>query len=62
MLCTIGTVATQGVCHGDSDGPLAVNGELVGITSWGVVPCFFEGPDVFTRVTSYLDWIDKHME
>ena len=46
--------------QGDSGGPLTVdeNGHyvVVGITSYGF-GCGYEDPDVFTRVTAYLDWI-----
>lgn len=35
---------------------------LVGLVSWGMHP-YGENlfPDVYTRITSYLDWIDKNM-
>lgn len=46
----------EGACHGDSGGPLAVQNILVGIVSWGH-PCAKGYPDVFTRVSSYVDWI-----
>uniref|UniRef100_A0A2S2QSA4 Trypsin-1 n=1 Tax=Sipha flava TaxID=143950 RepID=A0A2S2QSA4_9HEMI len=54
-------------CQGDSGGPLLVNSdsddklEIVGIVSWGV-GCGRPGyPGVYTRVTKYLDWIQKNM-
>lgn len=31
----------------------------VGIVSWGE-PCGVGYPDVFTRVSSYVDWIQKN--
>ena len=44
---------------GDSGGPLvAENKVLIGIISWGV-PCSMGYPDVYTRITSYHDWIDS---
>ncbi|XP_027839993.2 transmembrane protease serine 9-like [Aphis gossypii] len=54
-------------CQGDSGGPLLINSEaddkleIVGIVSWGV-GCGRPGyPGVYTRVTKYLDWIQKNM-
>ncbi|XP_026475239.1 LOW QUALITY PROTEIN: complement factor D-like [Ctenocephalides felis] len=61
QLCTMAKKGT-GSCKGDSGGPLVLGKIPVGIVSWGEQPCgdgYF--PDVFTRVTSYLDWIEKHM-
>jgi len=54
----------KGTCIGDSGGPLQCNmGDgrwyLAGITSFGS-GCARPGfPDVFTRLTHYLDWIEK---
>lgn len=50
-------------CFGDSGGPLMVdNGSgimyLVGVVSFGN-SCGDSVPTVFTRVTSYLDWINE---
>lgn len=49
-----------GVCTGDSGGPLAINGVLVGVTSWGASGCQGGVPDVFARVSKYVDWIAYH--
>lgn len=49
--------------QGDSGGPLVSKSadgkvELVGIVSWGMVPCGRNGaPSVFVRVSSFIDWI-----
>ncbi|KAK4873577.1 hypothetical protein RN001_012937 [Aquatica leii] len=48
----------QGGCRGDSGGPLVANGKQIGILSW-LRYCGTGVPDVFTRVSSYIDWIDK---
>ncbi|KAM7352038.1 serine protease 1-like [Cochliomyia hominivorax] len=59
-------VATPGgisTCKGDSGGPLvlASNKVQIGLTSFGSASGCEKGfPAVFTRVTSYLDWIQKH--
>lgn len=50
----------KGQCSGDSGGPLLVNGEQVGIVSWSRKPCTVPPyPGVFTKVSSYVDWILK---
>lgn len=52
-------------CNGDSGGPLVrqipgVRSELVGIVSWGYVPCGLANmPSVYTRVSAYLYWITE---
>lgn len=58
-LCTFGK-KKEGTCGGDSGGPLALKGELVGIVSWGV-PCADGFPDVYTRVSEYTKWVNDHM-
>ncbi|XP_011308189.1 trypsin-1-like [Fopius arisanus] len=51
-------------CSGDSGGPLTWrngdNWEVVGIVSWGVIPCGLRGaPSVFVRVSAFIDWIQS---
>ncbi|XP_063708241.1 trypsin-1-like [Culicoides brevitarsis] len=57
---------SNSVCSGDSGGPLAqkVGKEnvVVGVVSWGNIPCGSPGkPGVFTLVSSYIDWIQQNM-
>lgn len=52
--------AGAGMCMGDSGGPLAINGELVGLVSWGV-KCAKGYPDVFTRISTFGDWLKENM-
>lgn len=48
-------------CSGDSGGPLAQNGELIGIVSWGVTPCgTFGAPSVYVQTSSFIDWISRN--
>lgn len=49
-----------GMCSGDSGGPLAINGELVGLVSWGK-KCAIGYPDVFTRISTFGDWLKVNM-
>lgn len=64
MIC-IDTTGGKSTCNGDSGGPLVYREDnvnyVIGATSFGSsAGCEKEFPGVFTRVTSYLDWIKKH--
>lgn len=48
-----------GFCNGDSGGPLVANGRLIGIVSW-VPGCGAGYPDVYTRISSFTNWIRKY--
>ncbi|RWS03604.1 hypothetical protein B4U79_01915 [Dinothrombium tinctorium] len=52
------------VCNGDSGGPLItkLRGHLylAGCTSWGILCGSYQYPSVFTRISSYLGWIEKN--
>ncbi len=51
-------------CQGDSGGPLVVFDDrlvLVGLVSWGPGCGVFDRPGVYTRVSSYTDWIEQAM-
>ncbi|KAH8371573.1 hypothetical protein KR093_008092, partial [Drosophila rubida] len=65
MLC-MSTQSGKSTCHGDSGGPLVYKENntnyLIGITSFGLsMGCEIGFPSIFTRMTSYLDWIRQHV-
>lgn len=56
-VCAGGTEG-KGACHGDLGSPLVGPGnDLVGLLSFGSLPCGSRVPDVFTRVYKYVAWI-----
>lgn len=64
-LCTGPLTGGVGICTSDSGGPLVQNVKgkhvLVGIVSWGKLPCGqANSPSVFVQVSSVKEWIDKH--
>lgn len=64
-ICTHFKGTNKGACSGDSGGPLVKYSdsglELVGIVSWGYVPCTSSRyPSVYTSVASFLDWINAN--
>lgn len=55
----------RSTCSGDSGGPLvlAATGEQIGVVSFGIaLGCEIGWPHVYTRVTSYLDWIENNSD
>ncbi|XP_018106338.1 tissue-type plasminogen activator isoform X3 [Xenopus laevis] len=63
MLCAGDTRNLDDACKGDSGGPLVCPHEghmhLMGIVSWGIGCGKKDTPGVYTRVTRYVDWIQK---
>eukprot|EP01024_Parvocaulis_polyphysoides_P002403 TRINITY_DN10743_c0_g3_i3.p1 TRINITY_DN10743_c0_g3~~TRINITY_DN10743_c0_g3_i3.p1 ORF type:complete len:340 (+),score=32.32 TRINITY_DN10743_c0_g3_i3:60-1079(+) len=67
MLCTHNQNADS--CSGDSGGPLVGKGQdpeqdvLLGVVSWGPAKCddeeFGQAPQVYTRVSEFVAWIDS---
>lgn len=53
----------ESVCNGDSGGPLVLksdNRTLIGVTSFGRASGCDDGiPQGFSRITSYLQWIEE---
>ena len=68
-ICATGPTGGKDSCFGDSGGPLIVADKdnakgytQVGIVSWGPQcgnPLF---PGVYTRVSSFSDWIEKNVK
>ncbi|XP_074659214.1 serine protease 33-like isoform X2 [Tubulanus polymorphus] len=67
-VCAIGSNGKQqGICHGDSGGPLICrqpDGHWIsaGIVSWGEKCGGIERPMVFTKVQSFTDWISAEIK
>ncbi|XP_046383100.1 brachyurin-like [Ischnura elegans] len=67
---TLCTAAEYGVgeCNGDAGGPLFTNSTvgtrslLVGIVNFHAASSCGKEPDVYTRVSSYRQWIENHIE
>lgn len=55
-ICAYSGVVGTGTCVGDSGGPLAANGKLIGVSSWAKL-CALGHPDGFTRVSEFHKWI-----
>lgn len=54
-LCSF-TQTGQGICFGDSGGPLTSGGNVIGIASW-VIPCAVGRPDAWARMSSFRPWV-----
>ncbi|NXY82007.1 PRS57 protease, partial [Alcedo cyanopectus] len=59
MLCGASRNATlQGVCTGDSGGPLIFKKKVYGIVSFSGERCGDRRyPDIYTRISNYIDWV-----
>ncbi|MFE3072556.1 serine protease [Streptomyces sp. NPDC059247] len=60
-LCTLDRTPPVSGCEGDSGGPLAQNGRVVGIVSWGTTTCGGAYPSVYTNVAAHRTWITGKM-
>jgi len=64
MVCAAPDEGGKDSCQGDSGGPLIYNHngnwKQIGIISWGYGCASADYPGVYTRISSYTDWIIKH--
>nr|QFZ95604.1 serine protease 1 [Lasioderma serricorne] len=62
QICAVSDDGTKDACRGDSGGPLQIEREgiirIVGVTSYAS-GCGGKTPGVYTRVSNYLDWIER---
>lgn len=59
-VCTGPLTGGVSACSGDSGGPLDQHNELIGIVSWGVIPCgTISKPSVYVRVSAFVNWINE---
>lgn len=62
-VCTGPLTGGVAACSGDSGGALTQAGELVGVVSWGRVPCgALDAPSVHVRVSAFIGWIGEVIE
>lgn len=59
-VCTGPLTGGVSACGGDSGGPLAQNNVLVGLVSWGTMPCgTVNRPSVYVRTSAFIPWIQQ---
>ncbi|XP_072396612.1 anionic trypsin-2-like [Diabrotica undecimpunctata] len=49
-------------CHGDSGGPLELNGTLIGVVSSGGICGAPFSPGIYTKVSDFVSWINKNID
>lgn len=57
VLCTE-QGSNAGTCIGDLGSPLVAGHRLIGLATW-FASCGQGGPNGYTRISSYLDWISE---
>lgn len=59
MICAAVTGGGKDACQGDSGGPLVVDGDLVGLVSWGVGCAEASYPGVYSNVAALRDFVTQ---
>lgn len=59
-ICAVGRVEGSTGCRGDSGSPLVWRGAVIGIVSWGMLPCGSVST-VLIRVSHHLQWIQQNI-
>lgn len=62
MFCTHDFDAGIDACTGDDGGAYASRNYIYGIISWAYRCAHSKFPRVYTRVPSYIDWIEEHTD
>ncbi|NXD70729.1 PRS57 protease, partial [Eolophus roseicapillus] len=64
MMCGASRNATlQGVCAGDSGGPLIFKKKVYGIVSFSGQRCGDRRyPDIYTKISNYIDWVHRTVQ
>lgn len=61
-LCTGPLTGGKSICNSDSGGPLIQDDIIIGIVSWGKIPCGqVNAPSVYVRVSAFVEWINEQM-
>ncbi|XP_049799381.1 trypsin delta-like [Schistocerca nitens] len=60
-ICAAGVDERGSSCNGDSGGPLLHESVVVGLVSWSYRCATPPYPTVYTRVSSYVDWISQQI-
>lgn len=67
QLCALDYNGKNDSCFGDDGGPIQVFegnsnvATIVGVVSFGYEPCGSVFPSIYTRVATYLDWIERNV-
>ncbi|XP_064541928.1 trypsin [Drosophila montana] len=62
-VCTGPLTGGVSICTSDSGGPLVQDNVLIGIVSWGKLPCGqVNSPSVYVQVSSFISWISANQK